>query len=216
MSGDQPRASTQPTRLLEVFADVVCPFAYVGLRELLQRRAALGRDDVRLVVRAWPLELVNGKAVDPHFIGEEIDEIRPQVAPDAFAGFDPTQFPHSSLPALALTAAAYDRDLATGEAVAMALRHLLFEAGRDVADPAVLAEVAARFDLPDPATLGDAAPRAEWRDGQQRGVVGSPHFFLAGESWFCPVLDISRDPAGHLHVRIDDDAAERFIAAIFS
>ena len=50
---------------LEVFADVCCPFTHVGLRRIVRRRAELGRDDVVLVVRAWPLELVNGVPLDP-------------------------------------------------------------------------------------------------------------------------------------------------------
>lgn len=200
---------------LEVFADVVCPFAYVGLRELLRRRDEMGRDDVHLIVRSWPLELVNGKPVDGHFIGEEVDEIRPQVAPDAFAGFDPERFPSSSIPALALSAAAYGKGDAVGEAVAMELRRLLFEERRDIADPAVLAEVAARHGLDDASSLGDAVVRADWEEGKTRGVVGSPHFFIDGESWFCPVLDISRDGDGHLHVRVDEHAVGQFLAHVF-
>jgi len=43
--------------------------------------------------------------------------IRQQVAPDLFAGFAPAAFPATSLPALALAAAAYERDPATGEQV---------------------------------------------------------------------------------------------------
>ncbi len=152
---------------VEVYADIVCPFAYVGLTRLIERRHQLGRDDVRFRIRAWPLELVNGEAVDAHSIGEEIDEIRPQVAPDLFAGFDPGQFPASTLPALALTAASYEFGDATGEAVAMQLRRLVFEQGRDVSDPAVMAEVAQHNGV---STTGDAAAvRDEWTDGRSRG-----------------------------------------------
>ena len=56
--------------VIEVFADVACPFTHIGLRRLVEQRAALGRDDVTLLVRAWPLELVNGKPLDPAFIYE--------------------------------------------------------------------------------------------------------------------------------------------------
>jgi len=61
------------------------------------------------------------------------------VAPDLFAGFDPERFPMSSLPALALGAAAYKSDLQHGERVNLALREALFEEGRDLTDPAVQA-----------------------------------------------------------------------------
>ncbi|HPB44475.1 MAG TPA: hypothetical protein PLP95_01340 [Microthrixaceae bacterium] len=65
---------------IEVFADVGCPFAHISLHRFVARRAEMGRSDVRLHVRAWPLELVNATPMDPEFIAEEIDEIRPQVA----------------------------------------------------------------------------------------------------------------------------------------
>ncbi|MGZ4672428.1 MAG: DsbA family oxidoreductase [Ilumatobacteraceae bacterium] len=197
---------------VEVYADIVCPFAYVGLTRLIERRHQLGRDDVHLRIRSWPLELVNGEPVDVHSISEEIDEIKPQVAPDLFAGFDPGQFPASTLPALALTAAAYESGDATGEAVAMQLRQLLFEHGRNVNDPAVLAEVAERNDV---STLGDTVVvRNQWADGRARGVLGSPHFFVDGESLFCPVLDIRRVD-GALVVKVDEQAFEAFATRCF-
>ena len=50
---------------IEVFADIACPFTHVGLRRFVQRREELGRPDVTLLVRAWPLEVVNGQPLDP-------------------------------------------------------------------------------------------------------------------------------------------------------
>ena len=82
---------------IEVFADVACPFTHVGLRRLVERRDELGRTDVRLRVRAWPLEVVNGEPLDPAFIEEEVDDIRAQVAPDLFTGFRRGAFPASTL-----------------------------------------------------------------------------------------------------------------------
>ncbi len=196
-----------------VFADVVCPFAYIGLTRLLERRHQLGRDDVRLRVRAWPLELVNGRPVDGAFIAEEIDEVAPQVAPDLFGGFDPAKFPASSLPALALTAVAYERGPDKGERVAMEVRRRLFELGQDVGDPAVLRQIADEVGVAVPTDVEPAL--AEWRLGQELGVVGSPHFFVGGESVFCPVLDISRDAEHHLHVHVDRAAMEHLVALCF-
>ena len=195
-----------------MYADIVCPFAYVGLTHLIERRHQLGRDDVHFRIRSWPLELVNGSPADAHAIGEEIDEIKPQVAPDLFSGFDPEQFPTSTLPALALTAASYEIGDATGEAVAMHLRQLVFEQGLNVADPEVLAEVAQRHGV---AALGDTeVVRDEWIAGRSRGVLGSPHFFVDGESLFCPVLDIRRVD-GALVVTIDEEAYEAFARRCF-
>lgn len=196
-----------------VYADIVCPFAYIGLTRLIERRRTLGRDDVHLQIRSWPLELVNGKPVDGHFIGEEIDEIVPQVGDGLFSNFDVNVFPASSLPGLALTAQAYALDDATGEAVAMELRSLLFEQGVDVSDEAVLAEVAERHGLS--ADVDVDVALAEYAEGRERGVIGSPHFFVGEHSIFCPTLDIKRVD-GVLQVRIDEAAFELLVAACFS
>ena len=106
--------SGPPATVVEVFADVTCPFTHVGLRHLVDVRAERDRPDVHLRVRAWPLEVVNGQALDAGFVAEEVDDIRDQVAPDLFAGFTVAAFPATSLPALALAAAADRCDVAPG------------------------------------------------------------------------------------------------------
>lgn len=200
--------------MIEVFADVICPFTHVGLRRLAARRDAEGHD-VRLHVRSWPLELVNGHPVDPATIAHEIAVIRDDAAPDLFAGFDADVFPATSIPAMALTAAAYRHDEATGEAVALELRDLLFEQGVDVADPGVLAALAARHGLPSTAPDERAAVEADYAEGQRRGVKGSPHFFVGGTDAFCPSLDISK-PDGELRVAFDREAFEEFAERAFA
>jgi 2-hydroxychromene-2-carboxylate isomerase len=53
---------------------------------------------------------------------------------------------------------------------------------------------------------------ADWHEGQRRGVIGSPHFFVGGADFFCPTLRIERVD-GHLHISRDlarfDDFLER-------
>ena len=138
----------QQMTVVEVFADVACPFTHVGLRRFVERRAELGRGDVTLWVRAWPLEIVNGEPLDPHFIAEEVDDIRRAGRADIVRwirrGFVSRQFAAR----LALAAAAYEQDLATGERVSLALRDLLFERGVDIADAEVLRRLAADHDVP--------------------------------------------------------------------
>lgn len=197
---------------IEVYADVRCPFAHVGIRRVHERRLAEGGPP--LVVRAWPLELVNGAPMDGEMIAAEVDAIRAQVAPDMFAGFDPAAWPGSSLPALALTSAAYRADDATGERVALAVRDALFEEGRDIADPAVLADLADRHGVPLPPADDHEAVVAEWRSGQARGVVGSPHFLVGGSGFFCPGLDIHHDDDGFRIAR-DVEAFAAFVADAF-
>ncbi len=199
-------------RTVEVFADVGCPFTHVGLRRFVERRGRAGGDEPVLVVRAWPLELVNGEPLDAGFIAEEVVSLREQVAPDLFAGFDPAAFPSTFLPALALARAAYALDLRTGETISLALRDALFERGLDVADERVLAEIAAAHGVEPPDEAARAGVLAEWEDGRRRGVRGSPEFFVGGRGYFCPSLDIRRVD-GHLRIRPDPEAVEEFLAA---
>jgi predicted DsbA family dithiol-disulfide isomerase len=201
--------------VIEVYADVACPFTHVGLRRFVERRAELGRSDVVLRVRAWPLEIVNGEPLDPHVIAEEVADIRRDVAPTLFAGFLESSFPASSLPALALAAAAYGRDLATGERVSLALRDLLFEQGRDIADADVLGRLAADHDVV--ADLTDTRPvLADHAAGLAHGVIGSPHFFTPAGGFFCPALDVHRDADGHLRITADPEGFDRFVTGCFT
>ncbi|MFV0525435.1 MAG: DsbA family protein [Acidimicrobiales bacterium] len=160
---------------VEVFADVSCPFAYVGLTRLFAERDQRN-SPVTITVRAWPLEHVNGQPLDPDHIIAEVDDIRAQVAPDLFAGARADTFPATSVPAFALTSAAYARSQTAGEAVAMDVRRAIFEHGLDVADPAVLETIAEPHGLRVPADT--AAVDTEHERGRDRGVVGSPHIVL--------------------------------------
>lgn len=197
-----------------MFADVWCPFTHVGLRRFVERRAERG-SDLRLRVRAWPLELVNGEPLDPAFVAEEIEGIRAAAAPDLFAGFDPDRFPRSTVAPLALTDATYAAGVEVGEAVALDLRDRLFERGQDVSSADVLADVVATHRLgetgPSPAS---SAVQRDWDEGKARGVVGSPHFFTPGGDFFCPALDV-RQVDGHVRITADPDGFERFLAACF-
>lgn len=200
--------------MVEVFADVCCPFTHVGLRRFVEIREQLGRHDVGLVVRAWPLELVNGKPLEASFVAEEVEVLRRAVAPDLFRGFIPEQFPSTSLPALALAAAAYRQSAATGEAVSLELRDLLFEQGVDISTPVVLDEVARRHGIRiDDRDRGSV--HSDLAEGRERGVVGSPHFFTSGGAFFCPSLQVTRDEAGELRVKVDQDALGAFIRSCF-
>jgi predicted DsbA family dithiol-disulfide isomerase len=131
------------------------------------------------------------------------------VAPELFAGFDPAQFPSTSLPAMALAAAAYRQDVHLGELVSLALRDALFEHSLDISDSAVLADIGRTHGVHrEPGD--DARVVDQWHEGQARGVVGSPHFFVNGEESFCPSMEITRID-GKLHIESDPDALERFL-----
>lgn len=198
--------------VIEVYADIWCPFAHVGLRAVIRWRKQLGRDDVVLRVRPWPLELVNGVPLEPAVTAVHVDELRTQVAPDLFTEFDPGHFPPTTLPALALAEAGYRRDDMTGEAVSLALRDALFEEGRDVSSPAVLASVESAYDLSPPDAEDEGAVRIEWHEGESRGVKGSPHFFCGKFDAFCPSLDISRNAEGQLLLHRNVETLDAFLA----
>lgn len=202
-------------RVIEVYADVCCPFTHVGLHMLVQKREQLGRDDIVLRMRAWPLELVNGTPLDPLATEEHVDALRSQVVPDLFVRFDSSLFPRTSLPALALAAAAYRQSDRLGEAVSLALRDSLFEGGRDISRQDVLVSVANSHGVGDVGPQDDEMVKEEWREGQSRGVVGSPHFFCGDIGAFCPSLDISRDTEGHVHLRRNAEALDLFLTECF-
>ena len=208
----RPGGISDTRRTVEVFADVRCPFTHVGLLRFVARRHELAVDNnVSLVVRAWPLELVNGAPLDARMISQKVRALREQVAPTLFQGFDEDAFPATSMPALMLEAAARRQSVEIGERVSLALRDALFEHGRDIAAPDVLREVAASCGMAHASSDTDRVI-ADWLAGQRRGVIGSPHFFAAAGDWFCPSLTITHRH-GALHIADNRDGFDRFASA---
>ena len=196
---------------VEVFADITCPFTHVGLKRVTEHVADLD-PAVDVVVRAWPLEWVNGSALDVGPVQVKAAALSEQLGVDDFAGLRPDHWPSTTLPALELAAAAYAVDAATGMAVSLALRMALFEQGRDVGDLSVLAEIAAEHGVA-ARDMSDAV-QADYEDGLARGVSGSPHFWVGDTDFFCPALDLGHDADNHLTARFDPDGLARFFATI--
>ena len=196
-----------------VFADITCPFTHVGLRHFAAERAARSVDRP-LVVMSWPLELINGAPQRGADLAPKISALRESVAPDLFQGFDPDHFPTSSMPALALIAAAYRQNKAAGERLSMDVRTALFEEGADIADPAVLDDLAARCGMA--GLVGDDEQVvADWNLGTSLGVVGSPHFIVTGGDFFCPALAISHGGDG-LAIAFDPSRFGTFLDTAFA
>jgi predicted DsbA family dithiol-disulfide isomerase len=198
---------------VDVFADVACPFTHVGLRRITAYRDAHAAG-TPIRVRAWPLELVNGTGLDGTALAPKVTALRASVAPDLFTGFDPDRFPTTTLAALAAEAAAYRVDQATGERFSLLVRDALFERGLDVSDEGVLAGLRAEAGVPAPTATDDEQVRADHREGQARGVTGSPHFFTQDGDFFCPSLEITH-PDGGLEIAFDRDGFDAFVAAAF-
>ncbi|MEO5725233.1 MAG: DsbA family protein [Ilumatobacteraceae bacterium] len=199
---------------IEVYADIWCPFAHVGLR-LVDDQRRRHRPDLGLIVRAWPLELVNGEAADAAATVRHADELREQVDPTLFAGLDIDHFPKSTLEGLALVARAYRRGTETGTKASFAVREALFEHGQDISDPAVLAGLAGLLDIDLPDDTDRQAVLDDWHGGQQRGVLGSPHFFAGDANVFCPSLAINRDADGTLSIATDRGRLDKFLRDCF-
>lgn len=193
MEEASPISPRDRVQIIEVFADIWCPFTHVGLKSVAEGLDARGRPDVAIKVRSWPLEWVNGGALDRHSSFEHATELRHQVAPDLFRGFEESMFPRSTIPGLALVAQAYRVGLEVGQALSFEIRDWLFERGEDVADPDTLTALAGSFGLSAPTPDDFEAVLSDWKDGRQRDVRGSPHFFCAGTGLFCPSLNISKD-----------------------
>ena len=198
-------------RKLEVYADLWCPFAYVGLRQAIAKREELGSDQP-FIIHPWPLELVNKQPLDPETTWEHAQDLRKQVAPNMFHNLDRSHFPTTTLPALALVVAMYGVDEAKGEAMSMAFRTLLFEDGCDISNPETLHDIATQFGC-DPAASSDvSAVVGEWNRGVKRGVQGSPHFFCGEHNMFCPGLAIQKDDSGHLDLQTTANRLTSFLS----
>ena len=200
---------------LEVFADITCPFTHVGLKQVVGHVAEMS-EPVEVLVRAWPLEWVNGSPLDVEAVLVKAAALSDQLGVDDFTGLRADRWPATTIPALELAAAAYARDAATGLAVSMELRAALFEHGVDVADPDALALIAAAHHLDADAPELGRAVRSDYEAGQRRGVRGSPHFFIGDDAFFCPALDLGRDADGHLTARFDSAMLADFFARVDS
>lgn len=201
-------------RTIEVFADVACPFAHVGLHRFRSYRAKTGHPGPRLRVRAWPLELINAAPFDGADMAPKVEALRASVAPDLFTEFDADRFPVTSIPAMVSEAAAYRTSPECGERFSLAVRRALFEGGLDVSKGSVLRDLRDQHGVLEPIAADEVAVGADLSEGRRREVAGSPHFFADQGDFFCPSLEIVRVPAG-LEVAFDADGFQRFVTAVF-
>jgi predicted DsbA family dithiol-disulfide isomerase len=198
---------------VEVYADITCPFTHVGLKRVVQHVNDMSQP-AEVIVRAWPLEWVNGTTLDVDAVLVKAKALTDQLGVDDFSGLRADAWPATTIPALNLAASAYERDAATGLAVSLELRAALFERGEDVGDLGVLQRIATAHDLAAPADEPVAAVQREYDGGRERGVKGSPHFFVDSDDFFCPALDLGHDADGQLTARFDADMLADFFARI--
>ncbi len=190
------------TRTLEVFADVTCPFTHVGLHVVTSQLGELS-EPTAVVVRAWPLEWVNGEPLDGDGVAAKIEALTEQLDLELFTGFRADRWPTTSIAALNLADSAYAVDVNLGLTISLQLRDLLFEQGQDIADPAVLDELATAHGLTPPMSDPADGVSADFAEGRRRGVRGSPDFWIDGDDFFCPTLEIGHDDSDSLTAHFD-------------
>jgi predicted DsbA family dithiol-disulfide isomerase len=201
------------TKTVEVYADITCPFTHVGLKQVVRHIDEL-ETPVDVIVRAWPLEWVNGSPLDVDAVKVKAAALTEQLGVDDFAGLRADHWPSSTIPALNLAASAYASVPRLGLVVSLELRAALFEHGIDVGDPDVLAFIAANHGLPVPSSEASEAVTHDYDQGRARGVQGSPHFFIGDDGFFCPALDLGHDDDGHLTARFDSKMLGEFFSRI--
>lgn len=201
--------------MIEIFADVWCPFAYVGIRRVFQYRDEIKRNDVPIIVRSWPLELVNDAPMAQAKALGNCDALRRQIASDQFANTELNNFPLTTLDALTLIAQAYEQDVSAGEKASIVVREAIFEIGHDVADHSVLQGLAANLGVPYVRDADHTLVRRDWEEGKTRGVVGSPHFFNGSVGVFCPSLQLTRTEDSGLIIQANAEKLAAFLTTCF-
>ncbi len=197
--------------MIEVFADITCPFTHVGLSMVADK---LSRSEVEtnLRVRSWPLEWVNGSSLKAGPVMAKAEILRSELGIEQFAGINPGAWPTTTIPALNLAAAANEIDVRVGLAVNLELRDALFERGQDISDPTVLRGIALAHDIPMTDREPSASVLGDYEDGKRRHVKGSPDFFAGDDEFFCPTLELGHDDSGQLTAQFDIAGLEDFIS----
>ena len=77
---------------IEVFADITCPFTHVGLKQVVRHVAEMD-DPADIVVRAWPLEWVNGAPLDVDAVMIKAHALDEQLGVHDFSGLRADRWP---------------------------------------------------------------------------------------------------------------------------
>lgn len=191
---DAPDGPAVAPGVIQVWSDLLCPFAYVGLLRLRRARERLGLNGtVRLEHRTFPLELFNGphprRGTDTEAVG--LGQIEPDAEFRVWSAADDL-YPHTVLLAAEAVHAASAQDLDAGEALDLALRRAFWTQSRSISHRQVILDVAG--ELPagtiDVAALAAgldsgrhrASVMADFAVSQTGAVAGSPTFRLADGS----------------------------------
>ncbi|MBV9846261.1 MAG: DsbA family protein [Kutzneria sp.] len=173
---------------IQVWSDLLCPFAYVGLLRLRRARKRLGLD-VRLEHRAFPLELFNGphprRGTDSEAVG--LGRIEPEAGFRLWTAPEDT-YPNTVLLATEAVAAASTQGSAAAEELDLALRRAFWTRSLPIAHRQVILDVASevsavRIDVPALAGELDSGRHRvtvmhDFAVAQTDAIAGSPTFRL--------------------------------------
>lgn len=178
---------------IQVWSDLLCPFAHLALHRMRQARARLGVE-VPVEHRTFALELFNGphprRGTDSEAVG--VGQAAPELDWRMWTAPDDA-YPHTVLLAAEAVHAAQAQSLAAGEALDLALRRAFWTSSRSISLRGVVLDVAGEVaaDLDGPAldveALTDALDRGRHRAdvfadhavAQTDAVPGSPTVRLA-------------------------------------
>lgn len=167
---DDPAPTPVAAGTIQMWSDLLCPFAYVGLLRLRRARERLGLGAVvRLEHRTFPLELFNGphprRGTDTEAVG--LGQIEPEAEFRVWSASDDL-YPHTVLLAAEAVHAATAQCLDAGEDLDLALRRAFWTRSRSISHRQVILEVAA--DLPD-GSIDVAALATALDTGRHRAAV---------------------------------------------
>lgn len=184
---------------IQVWSDLLCPFAQVGLHRLRRARERLGVD-VAIEHRSFPLELFNGphprRGTDTEAVG--LGRIEPDAELRVWTAGDDL-YPHTVLLAAEAVYAAGAQGLHPAEQLDLALRRAFWTHSRSIAHRQVILDVAeetAAVDVPALAEALDAGRHradlmADFAVAQTDAIPGSPTFRLPdGTTVTNPGIDV--------------------------
>ncbi|HEY0166866.1 MAG TPA: DsbA family protein [Jatrophihabitans sp.] len=177
---------------VQIWSDLLCPFAYVAIHRLMAAREKAGlTEQVQIDHHCFPLELFNGPHPRPGTDSEAVG--LGQIEPDAqFRLWTGPEWAYPSTVLLAAEAvlAAKEQSLNLSAELDLALRRGFWSSSRSIAHRQVILDIAAEVPGLDVAALTEALDTGRHRidvmndfavsSGDE--VKGSPHLFLA-DGW---------------------------------
>jgi predicted DsbA family dithiol-disulfide isomerase len=159
---------------VQVWSDLLCPFAHLTLHRFRQARERVGLP-VAVEHRTFALELFNGphprRGTDTEAVG--VGQAAPELDWRVWAAPDDL-YPHTVLLAAEAVHAAQAQSLAAGEALDLGLRRAFWTRSRSIAHRAVILEIAA--EVRDAGTELDVAALTDALDtGSHRRDVAADH-----------------------------------------